>query len=164
MTRRARILVALSALVLAGVAGLHALDKAFPPPGVKTIETSPTVVDRDGALLRPYAVADGRWRLPVVLDEVDPDFLAMLIAYEDKRFHGHPGVDVLALGRAALQLLSHGRIVSGGSTLTMQLARLLRPREERSLAAKLRQIWTALQLERRLTKREILTAYLTLAP
>jgi len=165
--RRRRVLVLISglmALVLAGVAGLYALDKAFPPPRVEAIETSPTVIDRDGALLRPYAVADGRWRLPVVLDEVDPDFLAMLIAYEDKRFHAHHGVDMPALGRAALQMIRHGRVVSGGSTLTMQLARLLEPRAGRSLAAKLRQISTALQLERRLTKRQILTAYLTLAP
>ncbi|MDP2620126.1 MAG: penicillin-binding protein 1C [Hyphomicrobiales bacterium] len=164
MRRAPLILLALAALVFAGVGGLYALDRAFPPPRVEAIETSATVVDRDGALLRPYAVADGLWRLPVVLDEIDPAFLAMLVAYEDKRFHAHRGVDMLALGRAALQMIRFGRIVSGGSTLTMQLARLLKPRAGRSLTVKLRQILTALQLERRLTKREILTAYLTLAP
>ena len=164
MTRQPLILIALAVLVLAGAVGLDALDRAFPPPRIEAIETSPTAVDRDGALLRPYAVADGRWRLPVVLDEVDPDLIGMLVAYEDKRFYAHHGVDALALGRAAQQWVRHGRIVSGGSTLTMQLARLLEPRTGRSLTTKLRQILTALQLERRLTKREILTAYLTLAP
>ena len=157
-------LSALAALGLAGAFGLDRLDRAFPPLRIDAIETSKTVIDRNGALLRPYAIADGRWRLPVVLDEVDPDFVRMLIAYEDKRFHSHSGVDALALGRAALQWARHGRIVSGGSTISMQLARLLLPREERSLSAKLRQILTALQLERRLSKTEILAAYLTLAP
>lgn len=164
MKRRRIILFTVAALLLAAAAGLDTLDRSFPPPRVDMIETSPTVLDRNGALLRPYAVADGRWRLPVVLDEVDPGFLAMLIAYEDKRFYVHHGVDMRALARAALQMIRHGRIVSGASTLTMQLARLIEPRTERSLAAKLRQIWTALQIERRLGKREILTAYLTLAP
>ncbi|WP_025031873.1 transglycosylase domain-containing protein, partial [Nitratireductor aquibiodomus] len=121
-------------------------------------------LDRDGALLRAYAASDGRWRLPADIDTLDPQFLKMLVAYEDKRFWSHPGVDMRALGRAALQLLWNGRIVSGGSTLSMQLARLTEPREARSFSAKFRQIARALQIERRLSKREILERYLTLAP
>jgi penicillin-binding protein 1C len=146
------------------VGGAIELDRLLPPPLDQASERSITVVDRSGALLRAFTIADGRWRLPVTLEEVDPRFLTMLLAYEDKRFHRHPGVDPLALLRAAGQFVTSGRIVSGGSTLTMQLARLIEPRESRSVTAKLRQIARALQIERRLTKRQILERYLTLAP
>jgi penicillin-binding protein 1C len=88
----------------------------------------------------------------------------MLVAYEDKRFWDHHGVDVLAIGRAALQLVANHRIVSGGSTLSMQLARLIEPRDSRSFASKIKQVLRAIQIERRLSKREILERYLTLAP
>jgi penicillin-binding protein 1C len=122
------------------------------------------VLDRHGRLLRPFATPDGRWRLPVATPDVDPRFLAMLKAYEDARFDRHPGVDPLALARAAGQFLANGRIVSGGSTLTMQVARLLEPRDERTLSAKFRQLVRAVQIERRLSKDEILNLYLALAP
>jgi penicillin-binding protein 1C len=128
-------------------------------------QASTTIVDRNGKLLRAYAMADGRWRLPVdARTAVDPGYLKLLFAYEDRRFRVHAGVDPLALGRAALQLASRGHIVSGGSTITMQLARLMEPRRERSLSAKLRQIVRALEIERQLTKDEILDLYLALAP
>src|SRR5262249_2266220 len=97
-------------------------------------------------------------------DGVDPRYLALLIAYEDRRFYAHSGVDPLALLRAGAQILAHGRILSGGSTLTMQVARLLEPRTERSLAAQVRQIVRAVEIERALTKDEVLTLYLGLAP
>ena len=157
---------ALSLTALAGagaMAGLDALDRAFPPP-LDPPATSTEVVGRDGALLRALATREGAWRFRVSLDDVDPRFLDMLVAYEDKRFFAHPGVDPMAVARAAVQLVTAGRIVSGGSTITMQLARLTEPRAERSLAAKLRQMVRALQIERRLSKREILERYLTLAP
>ncbi|MFX5351233.1 transglycosylase domain-containing protein, partial [Acinetobacter baumannii] len=90
---------------------------------------STTIVDRNGRLLRAYAMADGRWRLPVeARTNVDPTYLKLLFAYEDQRFHRHNGLDPLALGRAALQLATRGHIVSGGSTISMQLARLMEPR------------------------------------
>jgi penicillin-binding protein 1C len=146
------------------VGGAIQIDRLFPPPLDQAAERSVTVVDREGGLLRAFTIADGRWRLPVTLDEVDPTFLRMLLAYEDRRFHQHPGVDPLALLRAAGQFAANGRIVSGGSTITMQLARLIEPRESRSVAAKLQQMARALQIERRLTKRQILERYLTLAP
>jgi penicillin-binding protein 1C len=141
-----------------------ALDLRYPPPLVAARQVSPVVVDRSGDLLRAFTIDDGRWRLPVRLADVDPNFVAMLIAYEDKRFYRHSGIDPLAMTRAAWQLVHNGRIVSGGSTLSMQLARLLEPRGERSFAAKAKQILRALQIERRLSKREILESYLTLAP
>ncbi|NEV61949.1 penicillin-binding protein 1C [Thiorhodococcus minor] len=125
---------------------------------------SPVVLDRNGELLRPFTVSGGLWRLPVALDEVDPDYLRLLQHIEDRRFQAHPGVDPLALVRAAWQWVRHGRIVSGGSTLTMQVARLLERRSTRSLGGKLRQIRVALALERRWSKQDILGAYLTLAP
>jgi penicillin-binding protein 1C len=128
------------------------------------LEFSTAVVDRDGRLLRPYATTQGRWRLPARADSVDPRYLELLIAYEDKRFREHAGVDVFASIRAAAQIFAHGRIVSGGSTLTMQVARLLEPRAERSLTAKLRQMVRAIEIERLLTKNEVLTLYLSMAP
>ncbi|HWX06815.1 MAG TPA: penicillin-binding protein 1C [Bradyrhizobium sp.] len=136
-----------------------------PLPLAQARQVSTTIVDRNGKLLRAYAMADGRWRLPVdAKTGVDPRYLTLLLAYEDRRFYSHPGVDPLALGRAAVQLASRGHIVSGGSTITMQLARLLEPRRQRSVYAKLRQMVRAFEIERQLTKDQILDLYLTLAP
>jgi penicillin-binding protein 1C len=136
-----------------------------PLPLDQARRVSTTIVDRNGKLLRAYAMADGRWRLPVdAKREVDPTYLKLLLAFEDKRFHSHVGIDPLALGRAAFQLAASGHIVSGGSTITMQLARLMEPRRERSVYAKLRQMVRAMELERQLDKDEILDLYLALAP
>jgi len=131
---------------------------------VSSRQASTIVVDRDGRLLRAFTLPDGRWRLPLELGEVDPRYIAMLLAYEDGRFYQHDGVDWRALTRAGLQLIERGRIVSGGSTLTMQVARLIEPREERSLAAKLRQVVRAWQIERQVSKEGVLNRYLALAP
>ncbi|HEY4923145.1 MAG TPA: penicillin-binding protein 1C [Roseiarcus sp.] len=125
---------------------------------------STIVVDREGRLLRAFTLPDGRWRLPLEPGEVDPRYIAMLLAYEDARFYAHDGVDWRALSRASLQLLTRGRIVSGGSTLTMQVARLIEPREERSVSAKLRQVARAWQIERQVSKQGVLGRYLALAP
>jgi penicillin-binding protein 1C len=154
----------LVALAAASWAAFEVADRTFPPPLPEMLAVSPEVVDRDGALLRAYATPDGRWRLATTLDQVDPQFVNMLVAYEDKRFYEHSGIDLFALGRATLQFVANGRIVSGGSTLSMQLARLVEPRESRSFGKKLRQIFRAIQIERRLSKAEILERYLTLAP
>jgi penicillin-binding protein 1C len=136
-----------------------------PLPLEQARQVSTTVVDRNGKLLRAYAMADGRWRLPVdARTNVDPGYLKLLLAYEDRRFRSHGGVDPLALGRAAFQLVTRGHIVSGGSTITMQLARLMEPRHERSVYAKLRQMVRAIELEHQLNKDQILNLYLALAP
>ena len=127
-------------------------------------ETSVTVVDRDGALLRAYPVADGRWRMPARVGAIDPAYLRYLIAFEDKRFYQHSGVDMRAMSRAALQTLWNGEIVSGGSTLTMQVARLLEDGSTGQWQGKLRQIRVALALERVLSKQDILDIYVKLAP
>jgi penicillin-binding protein 1C len=135
-----------------------------PMPRIADTAISTQVLDRNGRLLRAYATAEGRWRLPVVLNDVDPQFVTMLLAYEDRRFRTHFGIDPLAAARAAYQWLSNGRVISGASTITMQVARLLEPCAERTIAAKLRQIVRAVELERSLSKDEILSLYLTLAP
>jgi len=136
-----------------------------PLPLAQARQVSTTIVDRNGKLLRAYAMADGRWRLPVDAEHnVDPGYLKLLLVYEDRRFYSHAGVDPFALGRAAFQLVTRGHIVSGGSTITMQLARLLEPRRQRSVYAKLRQMVRALEIERQLTKDQILDLYLALAP
>ncbi len=128
------------------------------------VETSIEVMDRDGRLLRAYTVADGRWRLALPPDRVDPGYLAMLLAYEDKRFYDHPGVDPRSMLRAVMQAAWNGRVISGGSTLTMQVARLLEEGTTGEVGGKLRQMRVALALERRLTKDQILQLYLHLAP
>ena len=125
---------------------------------------SVVVVDRKERLLRAYTAADGRWRLPVAASDVDPRYLQMLFAYEDRRFQDHPGVDILAIGRSVWLALRHGRIVSGGSTITMQVARLVMRRHERTLWGKLKQMAHALDLETRLGKQGIVDLYLQLAP
>ena len=119
---------------------------------------------RNGALLRAFPVEDGIWRFAATPDQVDADFLAMLLRYEDKRFYQHRGVDPRALLRAAGQAAWNGGVVSGGSTLTMQVARLLENGPTGRWAGKLRQMRLALALERQLSKDEILTLYLTHAP
>jgi len=165
--KRRRLGLAIGAAVLLSViAGFTGWVVSLGPlPLAEARQISTTVVDRNGKLLRAYAIADGRWRLPVnARTDVDPTYLKLLLAYEDRRFRDHAGVDPLALGRAAFQLVTRGHVVSGGSTITMQLARLMEPRRHRSVYAKVRQILRAIEIERQLDKNEILNLYLTLAP
>ncbi|MEM7493478.1 MAG: penicillin-binding protein 1C, partial [Pseudomonadota bacterium] len=143
---------------------LFCLDRAFPPPIERGYNVSIMVSDRSGKPLRAFSLDDGRWRFATQLGDVDPVFIEALLAVEDKRFYGHAGVDWIGMGRAALTSAQAGRIVSGGSTITMQTARLLEPRPKRTISAKLIEMWRAHQLEWRLSKQEILELYLTLAP
>lgn len=140
-----------------------ALDRLFPPDLSRYQQRSTEVVDANGRLLRAFTTEDGKWRLRTAADDVDPLYLALLKAYEDRRFDHHWGVDPLAAVRAAGQWIERGRIVSGASTISMQAARLLEPRK-RSLLTKVIQSARALQLEWRYSKQEILAIYLTLAP
>jgi penicillin-binding protein 1C len=165
--RPLRVVVALGLITVCFVAAFAAwIISLGPLPLAEARQVSTTIVDRNGKLLRAYAMADGRWRLPVdAKKDVDPTYLDLLLAYEDRRFREHGGVDPLALGRAAFQLVTRGHIVSGGSTITMQLARLMEePHHHRSFYAKLRQIVRAIEIERQLSKDEILNLYLALAP
>lgn len=156
-------LAAFLAAVLACAGLIVVLDRLFPPPIERGRVVSFVAEDRNGRPLRAFPVEDGRWRLQTDLDRLDPDFVEALLAIEDQRFHSHPGVDPLAVMRAAGQAVTRGRIVSGASTITMQTARLLEPRP-RNLGSKIAESIRAVQLEARLTKREILELYLTLAP
>jgi penicillin-binding protein 1C len=152
------------ATLLASVLAAAALLIMPSLPLEDTNAVSVTVLDRDDRLLRAYATSRGRWRLPIEPAAVDQRYQAMLLALEDKRFFSHPGVDPLAMLRATMQLVRSRHIVSGGSTLTMQLVRLIEGEHARSLGGKVHQALAALALERRLSKQEILALYMRLAP
>ncbi len=137
-------------------------DRLWPLP-LKEVNPARVVVDEQGTPLWRFADSDGIWRYPVTIEEVSPRYLQALIQYEDRWFWRHPGVNPLSVLRAAWQDLSSGRVISGGSTLTMQVARLLDP-HPRTFGGKIRQLWRALQLEWHLSKRDILTLYLNRAP
>lgn len=146
-----------------GLGSFVALDAWFPPRLDKLNDVSVSVTDSRGHVLRSFMTTEESWRLPASVADVPPFYLALLKSYEDRRFDHHYGVDPWAVLRATGQALVHGRVVSGASTLTMQVARLLEPRP-RTLRSKLIEMFRAVQLERRFTKDEILGMYLTLAP
>lgn len=143
------------------------LDLAFPLPLPGDRDAGAVVLARDGTPLRAFADRGGIWRYPVTLEQVSPLYQQSLLNYEDRWFWRHGGINPYALLRAGGQWLKHGRVVSGGSTLTMQVARILdtpSKRHARTPWRKLRQLARAIQLEVHLDKREILTIYLNRAP
>lgn len=158
-----RLALGLAALVAVGGLSTAVADRAVPLVFDRFQDHSAVVVDREGRLLRAFVTEDGMWRLPAGPADVAPLYLDMLKAYEDRRFDWHPGVDPVAVLRAAGQAVRHGEIVSGASTLTMQAARLLEPRS-RDLGGKLAEMLRALQLEWHHDKETVLSVYLTLAP
>ncbi|MFZ5964375.1 penicillin-binding protein 1C [Thalassococcus sp. BH17M4-6] len=164
--RPERWLLALVLLLWTGAMARDGLDRwvdaTVLPPLVH--DTATEVRDRNGTLLRAYKVPGDYWRMAVTPDRVDPLFFDMLLAYEDKRFHQHRGIDPWAMARAGWQALGHREIVSGASTLTMQVARLLEDGPTGQWSGKLRQMRLALALERQLDKQQILQIYLLLAP
>ncbi len=157
-----RLVLALIALVAVETT-LLAADAAFPPNLARAHRSSPVALDHNGAWLRALPVEGGRWRIRADLARTDPTFLKRVVAVEDARFWLHPGVDPISVVRAAAVGAVTGHIRSGASTLTMQTARLLEPRK-RTFGAKLIEMLRALQIEARLSKRQILATYLTLAP
>ncbi|MBJ2210169.1 peptidoglycan glycosyltransferase PbpC [Pseudomonas carnis] len=152
---------ALGCVVLV-VALLWLADRIWPLP-LPQDDLARVVLAEDGTPLWRFADANGVWRYPVQTREVSPYYLDALLTYEDRWFYQHPGVNPLALVRATWQNLSGARVVSGGSTLSMQVARLLDP-HSRTLHGKLRQLWRTAQLEWHLSKDEILNLYLNRAP
>jgi penicillin-binding protein 1C len=160
----ARRLVLLACLpLLLAAPGFAVLDALFPPDFSKLGDLSADVTASDGTVLRGFLAGDGAWRARADISRIDPSFLRGLTALEDRRFLSHHGVDPVAVARAGWQLARNGRLVSGASTLTMQTARLLEP-HSRDLGGKLFEMFRAVQIERRLSKPEILAAYLTLTP
>jgi len=148
--------------------GLHRLDIC--PLAAQSLAGEPKVrrlpsIEKRNSFCGPSRRPMGGWRLPVAGKKMwIPRFLAMLIAYEDHRFYAHPGVDPLGLGRAALQWASHGHIVSGGSTLTMQVARAERA-SHRKIACRKAQSNFARDKDRTaVSKAGVLDLYLRLAP
>ena len=149
--------------VVAAQVAIAALNLAFPPDMTKAQRASAVALDRNGVWLRALPVDDGRWRIRADLDRTDPNFIQHLLKTEDERFYFHPGVDAVAVVRALASNLHAGNIVSGGSTITMQTARLLSP-HPRDYGNKMIEALRAVQLELRYSKRDILSIYLTLAP
>ena len=150
------------ASLLLVIALLWAADRIWPLPLPKD-DLARVVLAEDGTPLWRFADANGVWRYPVQTGEVSPYYLDALLTYEDRWFYQHPGVNPLALARATWQNLTGARVVSGGSTLSMQVARLLDP-HSRTFHGKLRQLWRTAQLEWHLSKAEILNLYLNRAP
>jgi penicillin-binding protein 1C len=160
----------LHGITLAGLLGfaialgtITIADRALPPDLSRLDDLSLVLEDRNGRPLNVAPTNAGGYRLPVYVADVDRRYIDMLVTYEDKRFYDHPGIDLLALIRAFGQWVTNGRVISGGSTLTMQTARLLESRP-RTIRAKFAEMFRALQLENRYSKDEILEMYMTLAP
>ena len=150
------------ASVLLVIALLWLADRLWPLP-LPQDDLARVVLAEDGTPLWRFADANGVWRYPVQTGEVSPYYLDALLTYEDRWFYEHPGVNPLSLVRATWQNLTGARVVSGGSTLSMQVARLLDP-HSRTWHGKLRQLWRTAQLEWHLSKEQILNLYLNRAP
>ncbi|GEA51450.1 penicillin-binding protein 1C [Vibrio inusitatus NBRC 102082] len=155
--------IATACTVAMVIACWFALNGLFPLPEKSTNNIAMNVLSAEGETLRQFADSNGTFRIPVKVNDVSPIYINSLLAYEDSRFYSHNGVDIKALLRAAYQRVRYGKIVSGGSTVTMQVARVLYP-IERSYAGKLLQIFRALQLEQQYSKQQILNLYLTHVP
>ncbi len=160
-----RVLVAALAALLLGAITLFICWRAFPFPAdrLHQFSASPVVTDRHGSPLLQLVAADDQWRLPTSLDEMSPWLIAATIAVEDERFHSHLGVDPIAVLRAAGQNMLSAKVVSGASTITMQVCRMINERP-RTLAAKIDEAFRAMQLEQLSSKDEILELYLNIAP
>jgi penicillin-binding protein 1C len=151
-------------LACAALGGLlWGADRLYPLPLPDDSAYAAVVTDQRGEPLRAFAGRDGVWRYSTTPEQVSPLYLEALVAYEDRWFYQHPGVNPLALARALGQAITNRRVVSGGSTLTMQVARILDP-HSRTIGGKMKQMLRALQLEWHLSKQEILTLYLNHAP
>jgi penicillin-binding protein 1C len=161
VSRRAGLAGAALALALGSLLAVRFLPRE---PLLARFPASTAVYDRHGELLRLTLAADGSYRLPVPLGQVSPKLVEAVLLYEDRHFYRHPGVNAWALLRGAWLTFAVGERRIGGSTITMQLARRLHDLDSRSLAGKLQQLGRALELEAKYGKREILEAYLNLAP
>ncbi len=150
-------------LALLGGAPAAWVSRPLPPEMLAAGVRAVTLEDRFGRELRTTRASDGSRGAWLALSEMDADVIAAFVAAEDHRFYRHRGVDPRAVARAAWTNLAQGRVVSGGSTITMQVARMLRP-TSRSWAGKVGQALWALRLERHLDKQAILEQYLNRVP
>ncbi len=138
-------------------------DWIWPLDLIRLDDVATTIEAEDGTPLRVFANTQGNWRYKTTVNNVSPLYLQALINYEDKYFYYHPGINAFSVVRALWQNIKSAKIVSGASTLTMQVSRLLKP-HSRSYAGKFKQVFRALQLEWHFSKNDILGMYLTLAP
>jgi penicillin-binding protein 1C len=163
LRRRLRVLRGIGLVLLGLAAAALAAAWLVPLPSRLAAPPSQVIEWRDGGVAHVFVAPDGRWRPEVRPEEIDPAYLQALFRLEDRRFRAHLGVDPVAVVRAALSNAARGRRVSGASTLTMQLVRVLEPRP-RTLTSKAIEALRAVQLELRLGKRRILAAYLQFLP
>ncbi len=124
---------------------------------------STVLVDRSGALLSAHIASDGQWRFPA-RDSIPPKYVQALICFEDRYFYRHPGVNPFAIVRAMRQNIKEKRLVSGASTISMQVIRLAESRKGRALWDKCKEVLKALRLELRYSKQEILSFHAAHAP
>ncbi len=158
-------------LILIAVGAFFIANTLSPLNLEQKMDHSTTVYSRQGEVLRQFSNSQGVFRIPIkhrmikgqAVRPVSNVYLTALLEYEDKYFYYHPGVNPFSLLRAFIQQLSHGRVISGGSTLTMQVARLLYP-YQRSYWGKIVQIFRAIQIELAYSKEDILDLYLTHTP
>ena len=163
--KRSRLLGLILVLITGCMVGVcwHLASNPFPIDKLEALHASPVLTDAKGRTLSRALTIDEQWRLPVPLEDISPWLRKATVAVEDERFMDHQGVDFVSVGRASLQNLLAGRVVSGASTLDMQLCRMLDPRP-RTFGAKLSEAARAWQADDWLTKEEVFEAYLNLAP
>jgi penicillin-binding protein 1C len=137
------------------------LNLIFPLPD--KIEYSTIITDNKGGLINSYLTKDEKWRMKTELDEISPLLRKTIIAKEDKYFYSHPGINVIAIGRAFFKNMVRMKRTSGASTITMQVARAMEP-GKRNIWSKIRESFRAFQLEWKYNKDEILQLYLNLVP
>ncbi len=163
---RQRFKIALSVVAVmlgSGVILLLALDRLYPVPTDKLQTPSVQVTAADGGILRVFTNEQGNYQLLVDTKNISANYLETLLVYEDRQFYRHPGFNPFSMIRALWQWWHFGRVVSGGSTLTMQTARLIEL-HPRTCIGKFRQLFRAVQLELHYSKQQILALYLNHAP
>lgn len=137
------------------------LSFLFPLPPLKPYST--VIYDRNGEFLHAFVASDGIWRIKSSADDIPERLKTILVQREDRWFYYHPGINPLALARALVQNMAAGKRISGASTITMQIARMLEPKE-RTYRAKVVEMFRALQLEMKYSKQELLDIYLSMVP
>ena len=135
----------------------------FSPDLRKLNDLSKVIIGNKGEILRVYLNSKDKYRIPANFENLNKTYLEMLIEYEDKRFYKHIGFDPFAISRATFQYVKNRKIHSGASTITMQLVRMLEPKD-RNILSKMSEVIKAVQLELKYSKKEILEMYLTLTP
>lgn len=154
---------ALSLSALVGLGSIYGLMHLCAPDLSRFYDRSHSLYDKSGNIIYSSMNKDGYHRILTTQSQVDPLYIKMLIASEDERFYSHPGVDVISIGRALWSNITSGSIVSGASTIAMQVCRMLEPKE-RSIWSKAKEALGALYLTHYYGRDQILSLYLTLAP